>query len=79
MADLIVDGTSAEEIEAYYQGKYKESYLIDGAYEADDFFPELGDHGKWLHFTASPMKNEDGEIMGAIETLQDTTEAISGA
>ncbi|MBA7685651.1 hypothetical protein ES703_94076 [subsurface metagenome] len=74
MADLIVDGTSAEEIEAYYQGKYKESYLIDGAYEADDFFPELGDHGKWLHFTASPMKNEDGEIMGAIETLQDTTE-----
>ncbi len=74
MADLIVDGASADEIEAYYQGKYKKSHLIDGAYEAEDFFPELGEHGKWLHFTASPIKNEDGEIIGAIETLQDITE-----
>ena len=74
MADLIVDGASADEIEAYYHGKYKKSYLIDGAYEAEDFFPELDDHGKWLHFTTSPIKNEDGEIIGAIETLQDVTE-----
>jgi PAS domain S-box-containing protein len=74
MADLIVDGASADEIEAYYHGKYKKSYLIDGAYEAADFFPELGEPGKWLHFTASPIKNEDGELIGAIETLQDITE-----
>jgi len=74
MADLIVDGASADEIEAYYQGKYKESRLIDGAYEAEDFFPSLGECGKWLHFTASPIKNEDGEIIAAIETLQDITE-----
>ncbi|GAH74602.1 unnamed protein product, partial [marine sediment metagenome] len=74
MADLIVDGASADEIEAYYRGKYKKSCLIDGAYEAEDFFPDLGEHGKWLHFTASPIRNKSGEIIGAIETLQDITE-----
>ncbi len=74
MADLIVDGASAGEIAAYYRGKYKKSQLIDGAYEADDFFPDLGEHGKWLHFTASPIKNESGEVISAIETLEDTTE-----
>jgi len=74
MADLIVDGASAKEIEAYYPEKYKKSRLIDGAYEAKDFFPSLGEYGKWLHFTASPIKNEGGETIGAIETLQDVTE-----
>ena len=74
MADLIVDGASADEIEAYYRGKYKKSRLIDGAYEAEDFFPALGEYGKWLRFTASPIKTKGGEIIGAIETLQDITE-----
>jgi signal transduction histidine kinase len=75
MADLIVDGASAKEIKAHYPDKYKKSLLIDGAYEAEDFFPALGECGKWLHFTASPIKNKGGEIIGAIETLQDITEA----
>ena len=74
MADLIVDGASADEIGEYYRDKYKKSKLIDSAYEAEDFFPALGEHGKWLHFTASPIKSEGGEIIGAIETLQDITE-----
>jgi PAS domain S-box-containing protein len=75
MADLIVDGASAKEIKAHYPDKYRKSLLIDGAYEAEDFFPALGEGGKWLHFTASPIKNKGGEIIGAIETLQDITEA----
>ena len=74
MADLIADGASVDEIEAYYHDKYKKSSLIDGAYEAEDFFPAISKHGKWLHFTASPIKNKSGEIIGAIEILQDVTE-----
>jgi PAS domain S-box-containing protein len=74
MADLIVEGGSAEEIEVYYRGKFKKSILIEGAYEAEDFFPHLGEKGIWLHFTASPIKDDDGEIIGAIETLVDITE-----
>jgi len=73
MADLIVDGASADEIEGYYQGRCQKSPLIDGAYEAEGYYPELGKGGKWLHFTASLIKDSDGEIIGAIETLQDIT------
>ena len=74
LADLIVDGVPVDKIESYYGGKYEKSHLIDGAYEVEDFFPAFGEHGTWLHFTASPMKNERGEVVGAVETLQDITE-----
>jgi len=73
MADLIVDGASADEIEGHYQGRCQKSRLIDGAYEAEGYYPELGRRGKWLHFTASPIKDPDGQIIGAIETLEDIT------
>ncbi len=74
MADLIVDGASAGEIRRYYQGKGKRSDLIGGAYEAEGFYPALGEGGRWLHFMASPIKDSRGEIIGAIETLRDITE-----
>ncbi|OGO07868.1 MAG: hypothetical protein A2Y92_00955 [Chloroflexi bacterium RBG_13_57_8] len=74
MADLIVEGASDREIEVFYRGKFKKSALLEGAYEAEDFFPALGPKGRWLHFTASPIRDEKGEIIGAIETLIDTTE-----
>jgi len=74
MADLIADGASAKKIEAYYKGGYKRSQLIDGAYETEDWFSALGEDGKWLHFTASPIRDNNGEITGAIETLENITE-----
>lgn len=74
MADLIVEGARSQEIEVYYRDKFKKSVLIEDAYEAEDYFPHLGEKGKWLHFTASPIKDDDGEIIGAIETLLDITE-----
>ena len=74
MADLILDGVKEEEVWRYYGTKWKKSDLIDGAYEAEEYFEHLGDHGKWLFFTAAPIKNAQGLIIGAIETLQDKTE-----
>lgn len=74
MADLIVDGSSVEEIAAYYPGQHGQSSLIEGAYEAEGFFPEMREGGKWLQFTASPIRNSAGDIIGAIETLEDITE-----
>jgi two-component system sensor histidine kinase DegS len=74
MADLIVEEAPVEEVEKYYQNKFKKSPLIDGAYEAEDYFTGLSGNGAWLHFTASPIKDENGEIIGAIETLVDVTE-----
>jgi two-component system sensor histidine kinase DegS len=74
MADLIVDGATPAKIAAHYGDKYKKSRLIKGAYEAEDWFPDLGSSGRWLHFTASPIKNESGKLIGAVETLEDVTE-----
>lgn len=74
MADLIVDRAAPRDINIYYRDKFREYSLIEGAYEAEDFFPNLGDDGKWLHFTASPIKDDEGNTVGAIETVIDVSE-----
>ncbi len=74
MADLIVEGASDTEIEAYYGDRAKKSDLIEGAYEAEDFYPDLGEDGRWLNFTASPIRGDDGRVVGAVETMRDITE-----
>jgi len=74
MADVIVDNMKIEDIKRHYGAKWCKSDLIEGAYEAEEFFPNLGENGKWLFFTAAPIKGPDGELVGAIETLWDKTE-----
>ena len=73
MADLVLDGMKADEALKYYGTKWDKSSLIEGAFEAQEFFPHLGEEGKWLFFTAAPIKSPKGEIVGAIETLWDRT------
>jgi PAS domain S-box-containing protein len=74
MADVIVDQTGEEEIKKLYGAQWRKSALIDGAYEAEGFFPKLGEDGRWCWFTAAPIKSPVGEIVGAVETLWDKTE-----
>ena len=74
MADFILDGAPEEELTRYYQGKFRPSAVKKGAYEAEDFFPDINDEGRWLFFTAAPLTDSDGKVFGALETLQDTTE-----
>lgn len=69
MADLIIDGTIEEAVERFYGGKYKPSDVLEGAYVAEDFFPDIGIEGEWLSFTAAPIRSPNGELVGAIETL----------
>ena len=76
-ADLVVDGVLESGIDLYYHGKFSRSLLIDDAYEAEDFFPNMGEKGRWLYFTAAPLRNALGEVIGAIETLQDISERKS--
>ncbi|MBU1046720.1 PAS domain-containing sensor histidine kinase [Patescibacteria group bacterium] len=78
MADLVLEKAVTKDFDKWYtrDGKpfHKKSYLVEGAREAIDFFPKLGKDGKWLFFTAAPLKNKKGEIIGAIESIQDITE-----
>lgn len=73
IADLIVDET-LETVPNWYSGKYSKSNLLDKTYVATDFFPELGEQGRWLRFTAAAIKDSMGNLFGAIETLEDITE-----
>ncbi|MBN2688775.1 MAG: PAS domain S-box protein, partial [Deltaproteobacteria bacterium] len=75
MADLIVDRKPPRDLEQYYGERGRVSPFIEDAYEAELFYPHMGKGGRWLYFTAAPIKDPDGDIIGAIETLWDTTDS----
>ncbi len=79
MADLILEGVNRRETMKYYGDSWKQSSLIDGAYETEEFFPNLGRDGLWLFFTAAPIRTAGGDVVGAIETIQDRTETRRAA
>jgi PAS domain S-box-containing protein len=72
LPDLLVDG-KLETIQELYAGKIDLVRLAGGAYDGIDFFPTLGNNGKWLRFSASVIRDADGNVIGAVETLQDIT------
>ncbi len=76
LADLVVDGNT-DGLFKWYAGKLQKSRYVDGAYEATDFFPRMGTAGTWLSFTAAPVLDAKGAIIGAVETLEDITGRIA--
>ncbi|MFP8780210.1 ATP-binding protein [Hydrogenophaga sp. RWCD_12] len=73
LADLVVDQSAAEAFSSLYGDRVHRSAVVDGGVEVEAFFPQFGQQGMWLFFTAAPLRNAQGEITGAIETLQDVT------
>ncbi|MGE5258482.1 MAG: ATP-binding protein [Hyphomicrobiales bacterium] len=74
MADVVLSQSDEAEIMRLYGTHWRKSALIEGGFEAEGFFPSLGDGGRWCWFTAAPIKSSEGRIVGAIETLWDKTE-----
>jgi two-component system nitrogen regulation sensor histidine kinase GlnL len=71
IADLIVDN-DMEGLNKYYGAKkVKKAEKVLGAYEATDHFDNLGGRSRVMYFLASPIYDEEGKIIAAIETLQD--------
>jgi PAS domain S-box-containing protein len=66
LADRIIDEADLS--------KFKKSPFVEGAYEFTEFFPKMRTHGVWLRFTAAPIRDDMGTIIGAVETLEDITE-----
>jgi len=73
MADLLVDGRP-EQIPELYGGKYGKSMLVADAYEATDYFSRMDKEGRWLYFTAAAIRDPEGNVTGAVETLEDVTD-----
>jgi PAS domain S-box-containing protein len=74
LADLIVDRAADERFSQYYGKSCRKSPLSEDIRETEHFFPELGETGTWLFITSAPLKDTDGNPIGAIEVLQDISE-----
>ncbi|MDI6741530.1 MAG: ATP-binding protein [Smithella sp.] len=73
LADLILDGRTSE-LEKFYAKRWKKSDLLEDAYEVTQFFPDLGEKGKWFRITAAGLRESNGVLFGSMETLEDITE-----
>lgn len=74
LADLVVDGAPLPLLEKFYRGKYRPSAHAPGGWESEDFFPDFGEEGRWLAFSASPIRNAADQVVGCVETLQDISQ-----
>jgi len=74
LSDLVLDGASKQLFKRYYGKKCRQSRTVSGAWEAEGFFPDLTKKGRWLFFTAAPLRDDNGNINGAMETWIDITE-----
>lgn len=74
LADLLIEG-KRETVRELYTKKNTRSRFIDGAVEVTDFFPHLGEEGKWLMGTAVTIKDRNGNICGAVETIEECFDA----
>lgn len=73
IADLIVEDDIAGLDKYYVRSPAQKSPLIEKAYEVWDYFDNLGGRSRYLHFQAAPIRDDRGEIIAAIETLEDIT------
>lgn len=71
VVDLIVDNDIDGLNQFYGAKKVKKSEKVLGAYEAYDHFDNLGGCSRYMYFLAAPIYDEDGNIIAAMETLQD--------
>ena len=78
LADLLIDGANDAQVRSLYEDRFKRSEVVPDAWEAEGFFPTAGSQGMWFVFTASPLRDEQGRIVGAIETLIDVTRRKQG-
>lgn len=73
LCDLLLEGPPID-FGPWYEGSCRESRHIPDAYEGEIFLPGMAPGGRWLTITASLVKDAEGRVAGALETLADVTE-----
>ncbi len=68
LIDLVF--ASEEEVRTSYRHVRREEGLLT----AESFVPKLGEHGMMLVGFASALRDEEGNVVGAIESIRDMTE-----
>lgn len=73
LSDFLIDGITLDDISTFFKSPCRQSGVVKDAYEVEAYFPELGENGKWLYLTSAFLRDSEGHITGAIETLLDIT------
>lgn len=73
LADMVVDGSILDGGHRSARGFIRPSTILPDTYECEAHFPQVGGQERWIYFTAAPLRDLSGRIVGAIETLQDVT------
>ncbi|MBA4392161.1 MAG: hypothetical protein C0407_01280 [Desulfobacca sp.] len=74
LADLIIDGDLTQLSHFFGEKNLRASLLMKGAFEAEDYNENLKGESRYLYFLAAPIYDTQGELWGAIESIQDLTE-----
>gem|GEM_PF-1105788 len=74
LADIVVEGAADETLIRHYGDHFQRSTVVPEAVTVESFFPHMGVQGKWLHFSAAPLFDRNGHLVGAIEIFSDITE-----
>ncbi|HJH28334.1 MAG TPA: PAS domain S-box protein [Methanosarcinaceae archaeon] len=72
IVDCVIDG-NFDELSKYYTKYGKSIYSPDGLY-AEDWIQNIGGKKRYLIFDATPIKNNKGELIAVVQTLQDMTQ-----
>ncbi|HSH68671.1 MAG TPA: PAS domain S-box protein, partial [Deferrisomatales bacterium] len=72
LADLVIDGDAAQG--ASYYRVFGSSTLTTDGLHGEGWYHGLGGCDRYLVFDAAPIRNHRGELVAAVETLQDLTE-----
>ena len=73
LVDMVLDALPEQEFEKVYHGKHHESVKIQAGHEASRYFNTIGDNGSQLIMTAAPVRDSDGNVIGAIETVREAS------
>lgn len=73
LSDLVLEGRDRD-IKRRYDHPLRHHVGGDSTYEAARYFDNLGDDGRYLLFSAAPVTDEDGKLVGAVELFEDVTE-----
>ncbi len=76
LVDMVLENASEKDFEENYGSKQRPSEAFESGHRAARFFPTIGKDGTTLVMTAAPVRNQNGEVIGAIETIRDA-ESIS--
>ena len=72
LADVVLDG-DPEALSALYETCTRSPHSPDG-FQSEGWYQSLGGKKRYIFFDAAPIRDARGEIIAAIETLQDISE-----